>query len=114
MVGLDVAEEMLDVARRKAAALGLTNVTFRPADVTTLPFDAGSFDAVISRFCLMFLPDAPKAVAEIARVLTPGGYVAAAVGIKRAVESYRRGTGLALPMAIRVVTARKPIRSLTG
>ena len=43
------------------------------------PFETGSIDAVISRFCLMFLPEIPKAAAEIARVLKPGGYVAAAV-----------------------------------
>jgi ubiquinone/menaquinone biosynthesis C-methylase UbiE len=77
--GLDLAEQMLEVARRKARALGLANVTFRPADVTTLPFEPASFDAVITRFCLMFLPDVPTAVAEIGRVLKPGGYVAAAV-----------------------------------
>ena len=48
-------------------------------DVTSLPFDANTFDAVTSRFCLMFLPEIPKAAAEIARVLKPGGWVAAAV-----------------------------------
>jgi len=79
VVGLDLADAMLDVARRKAKALGLTNIRFQAGDVSTLPFDAGSFDAVISRFCLMFLPDVPKAAAEIARVLKPGGYLAAAV-----------------------------------
>lgn len=78
VVGLDVAEEMVEAARRKAKALGV-NAIFRAADVTTLPFEAGSFDAVISRFCLMFLPDIPKALGEIARVLRPGGYLAAAV-----------------------------------
>ncbi len=207
VVGLDLAEEMLDVARRKAAGLGLANLSFRPADVTTLPFEPASFDAVITRFCLMFLPDVARAVAEIARVVKPGGYVAAAVwstpdknpylrapidviktfteiptpapdqpgifrlakpgdllgmmeraglagladdemigespfasaqeyldslldiaapiqnllakldvsqrgaaqeGIKRAADSYRRNDGIALPMAIRVVVARKP------
>ncbi|MGH7233726.1 MAG: class I SAM-dependent methyltransferase [Nitrospiraceae bacterium] len=79
VVGLDLAEGMLAAARRKAQALGLANVTFRTADVTTLPFESDSFDAVTSRFCLMFLPDIPKAIGEIARVLKPGGYVAAAV-----------------------------------
>jgi ubiquinone/menaquinone biosynthesis C-methylase UbiE len=79
VIGIDLAEQMLVTARRKAASLGLTNVTFRTGDVTTLPFEAGSFDAVTSRFCLMFLPDIPKAAAEIARVLRPGGWVAAAV-----------------------------------
>jgi len=79
VTGLDLAESMLTVAQRKATRLGLRNVTFRTADVTMLPFEASSFDAVISRFCLMFLPDIPQAVTETARVLKPGGYVAAAV-----------------------------------
>jgi len=79
VIGLDLAEQMLAVARRKATALGLANVTFRTGDVTALPFEANLFDAVTSRFCLMFLPEIPKAAAEIARVLKPGGWVAAAV-----------------------------------
>jgi ubiquinone/menaquinone biosynthesis C-methylase UbiE len=79
VIGLDLAEQMLAVARRKATALGLVNVIFRTGDVTALPFEANSFDAVTSRFCLMFLPEIPKATAEIARVLRPGGWVAAAV-----------------------------------
>ena len=79
MIGLDLAEQMLAVARRKATALGLVNVTFRTGDATVLPFEADSFEAVTSRFCLMFLPEISKAAAEIARVLKPGGWVAAAV-----------------------------------
>jgi enediyne biosynthesis protein CalE5 len=79
MVGLDLAEQMLAVARRKATALGLANVTFRTGDATTLPFEANSFDAMTSRFCLMFLPEIPKAAAEIVRVLKPGSWVAVAV-----------------------------------
>jgi enediyne biosynthesis protein CalE5 len=79
VTGIDLAEQMLEVARRKASLLKLANVTFRAGDVTTLPFEANSFDAVTSRFCLMFLPDIPKAASEIARVLKPGSWVAAAV-----------------------------------
>lgn len=79
VTGIDLAEQMLDAARRKATRLGLTNITFKAGDVTALPFDAASFDAVTSRFCLMFLPEIPKTAAEIARVLKPGGWVAAAV-----------------------------------
>lgn len=79
MIGLDLAEQMLAAARRKATSLGLANVTFRTGNVTTLPFETNSFDAVTSRFCLMFLPEVPNAAAEIARILRPGGLVAAAV-----------------------------------
>lgn len=79
VVGLDLADQMLHVARRKAERLGLCNVRFQTADATCLPFDAGSYDAVLSRFCLMFLSDIPQAMREIVRVLKPGGYFAAAV-----------------------------------
>jgi ubiquinone/menaquinone biosynthesis C-methylase UbiE len=79
VLGLDLSEAMLEVARRKAKALGLANVTFQAGDASVLPFEAGAFDGVISRFCLMFLPDVPKAAAEIARVLKPGGHLAASV-----------------------------------
>ena len=79
VTGLDLAADMLAAAERKAKRLGLTNVAFRTGDATTLPFETASFDAVTSRFCLMFLPEIPKAAAEIARVLKPGGWVAAAV-----------------------------------
>lgn len=79
VVGIDLAEQMLAAAERKAKRLGLLNVRFQTGDVTTLPFDPGSFDAVTSRFCLMFLPEIPKAVEEILRVLKPGAWVAAAV-----------------------------------
>lgn len=79
VLGLDLAEGMLAVARRKARALGLSNVEFLAGDVTRLSSEPATYDGVISRFCLMFLPDISKAAGEIARVLKPGGYLAAAV-----------------------------------
>ena len=79
VIGIDLAEQMLAAARRKATTLGLSNITFRTDDITALPFEANSFDAVTSRFCLMFLPEIPKAAAEIVRVLRPGAWLAAAV-----------------------------------
>lgn len=79
VIGMDLAEQMLEAAERKARRLALANVTFRTGDVTNLPFDAASFDAVTSRFCLMFLPEIQLAVAEILRVLKPGAWIAAAV-----------------------------------
>ncbi len=79
VTGIDLAEQMLEAARRKAASLKLSTITFKTGDVTTLPFEAASFDAITTRFCLMFLPEIPKAVAEIARILKPDTWVAAAV-----------------------------------
>mgnify|MGYP003393269053 FL=1 len=79
VTGIDLAEQMLEAARRKAASLKLSNITFKTGDVTTLPFEAASFDAITTRFCLMFLPEIPKAAAEIARILKPNTWIAAAV-----------------------------------
>lgn len=79
VIGMDLAEQMLEVARRKANRLGLNHITFQAGDVTALPFEANVFDAATSRFCLMFLPEIPKAADEIARVLKPGAWVATAV-----------------------------------
>jgi len=79
VIGIDLAADMLAAAERKARRLGLTNIAFQVGDASILPFGSAAFDAVISRFCLMFLPDVPKALAEIARVLKPGRWFAATV-----------------------------------
>ena len=79
VTALDLSEEMLSVARRKAARLGLANIIFKAGDVSALDFGPERFDAVLSRFCLMFLPEVEGTLAEIARVLKPGGYLTAAV-----------------------------------
>lgn len=79
VVGLDLAQEMVAVARRRAAEADLSHVEFRTADITVLTEPHASFDAVISRFCVMFLPDIPQALAQVSRVLKPGGHFCAAV-----------------------------------
>lgn len=94
VTGIDLAGDMLAVAERKATRLGLPNVTFRTGDASALPFETESFDAVISRFCLMFLPDVPKASAEIARVLKPGRWFAVMVW-----SSPERNPSIGLSMA---------------
>lgn len=111
LVGIDLAEQMLDVARRKAARLQLGNVRFQTGDVSTLPFETASVDAVISRFCLMFLPDIPKAAREIARVLTPGGWVAAAVW---AAPEKNPSLGLAMGVVKQVVELPPPDPTAPG
>lgn len=95
VIGLDLADRMLAVARRKASALELSNVTFQSGDISTLPFEPASFDAVTSRFCLMFLPEIPKTLAEIVRVLKPAGYLAAAVW-----SAPERNPFITLPMKV--------------
>jgi demethylmenaquinone methyltransferase/2-methoxy-6-polyprenyl-1,4-benzoquinol methylase len=75
VVGIDFAEAMLEVARRKAHQHGVT-VEFRHADALDLPFPNASFDAVTIGFGLRNVTDIPRALAEMARVLRPGGRLA--------------------------------------
>lgn len=75
----DQAPGMLAIARERAAGLGLTNMEFCEVDAEAVDFEAGSFDAVLSRWGLMFLPDLPGALARLHRLLKPGGRLAAAV-----------------------------------
>ena len=79
VVGIDLAERMLAVAGRKATKLGLSNIEFQTGDASKLPFESGRFNAVTTRFCLMFLPDVSKGLEELTRVLKGGGYLTAAV-----------------------------------
>ncbi len=82
VVMTDLVAEMLVVAARRAAALGVTNVETRVCSADDLPFDDASFDSVSVRFGYMFFPDAAKATAELARVLKPGGCISSSVWVK--------------------------------
>ena len=72
----DLCPEMMLGARRRAAAQGLGNMTFRTADMLALPDADAAFDRVICRFGLMFCPAPAQAAAEALRVLRPGGRAA--------------------------------------
>lgn len=74
VVGIDVNEGMLDVARQKAPA-----VDWRLGPAESLPFPDAAFDRVVSQFGLMFFDDPTRAIAEMDRVLRPGGAIAVAV-----------------------------------
>jgi SAM-dependent methyltransferase len=77
--GVDVVPAMIDAARREAARRALGNTAFRVAPADELPFDADSFDAVVSRFGVMFFPSPLRGIREMLRVLKPGGRLAMAV-----------------------------------
>jgi SAM-dependent methyltransferase len=74
-IGVDMTEAMRERARRGAAACGLVNVEVREGEATALPIDADSVDVVISNGVLNLVPEKRAAVAEIRRVLKPGGRV---------------------------------------
>ena len=74
-VGLDITLRMLQLADAKQAAAGgpAPRVTFLGGDMTSLPFAPAAFDLVTTGYGLRNVPDLTAAIAEIARVLKPGG-----------------------------------------
>jgi SAM-dependent methyltransferase len=74
-IGVDMTAAMRERARRGAAACGLAQVEVREGEATALPIDADSVDVVISNGVLNLVPEKRAAVAEIRRVLKPGGRV---------------------------------------
>jgi len=73
VIGSDFSEAMLDLAREKAASREVVPVRFEWADALALPYDDASFDAVTVGFGVRNLADLDHGVAEMARVLRPGG-----------------------------------------
>jgi ubiquinone/menaquinone biosynthesis C-methylase UbiE len=72
-IGLDMADEMLELARVSAAEAGLDNVEFRKGCLEDMPLPDKSVDVVISNCVINLSPDKPQAIREAARVLRPGG-----------------------------------------
>jgi SAM-dependent methyltransferase len=72
-IGLDMTEEMLELARRNAQEAGLGNVEFHKGYIEEIPLPDGSVDVVISNCVLNLSGDKPKVLREAARVLRPGG-----------------------------------------
>src|ERR1700686_3905516 len=79
VVGVDAIHGMIAAARTEAQRLGLKNAKFDVAFADDLPFAANTFDAVISRFGVMFFPSPVDGVREMLRVLKPGRKLAFAV-----------------------------------
>jgi demethylmenaquinone methyltransferase/2-methoxy-6-polyprenyl-1,4-benzoquinol methylase len=70
VVGTDFTPEMIELARHKSS-----DITFEVADVTALPFEDGSFDIASISFGIRNVGDPAKGIAEMARVVRPGGRV---------------------------------------
>jgi len=102
VVGIDLDEVKLGLARTEAAALGLANVSFRQAEIGACRFDP-EFDVIYSRFLLTHLPDPVAAIARMRTWLRPGGVLIVedidftghfchpeSPALRRYVELYRR------------------------
>ncbi len=79
VLATDIAPDILAYARRAAAAQGVTNLQTRAMDGENLDLPDASFDAVLSRVGLIYFPHQQRALAEVRRVLVPGGRIAAMV-----------------------------------
>ena len=100
--GIDPSEEQLAFARTRFEP---TVATFRIGDAQALPFEAEAFDAAVMPLVIFFVPDPPKGVAEMARVVRSGGEVSAYAwdmpggGFPYAtVQAEMRAMGLSPPM----------------
>ena len=71
--GLDMTDEMLELARRNAEEAGVANVEFLKGYIEDVPLPDGSVDVVISNCVINLSADKPKVIREVARVLRPGG-----------------------------------------
>jgi SAM-dependent methyltransferase len=79
VVGVDLIPEMVEAARREAAIRGIHNARFETATAENLPFETNSFDAVVSRFGVMFFPTPVNGIREMLRVARPQSRLALAV-----------------------------------
>jgi SAM-dependent methyltransferase len=73
VLGLDLSGPMLAAATARARSAGLTNVSFARGDAQVYPLPEAAFDAIVSRFGVMFFDDPQAAFANLARALRPGG-----------------------------------------
>ena len=102
LTGIDLSAQMLTIARDRAASLG-READLRPGDAQALDFPDGSFDTVLCTLGLCAIPDERRAIAEMARVLRPGGrlvlvdHVVAGPRVLRAIQwLYER---ISIPLA---------------
>ncbi len=76
VLGADLADSLLTLARTKSQQQELTNIEFCCGDFTSLGLPSESFDAIVCVFGIFFVPDMEAAVAELWRMLRPGGKLA--------------------------------------
>jgi ubiquinone/menaquinone biosynthesis C-methylase UbiE len=75
VVGIDIEDGQLDMGRREAQQRGIGNVEFHHASLYALPFEDGTFDAVLAHAVLYHLAEPMKALRELWRILKPGGMI---------------------------------------
>ena len=79
VVAIDMASQMLDIARMRVAELGIHNIDFREMDAEELDLSEQSFDVILCRLGLMYLPNLQTSLERMRNLLVPGGRLTAAV-----------------------------------
>ena len=79
VVGVDLSDEMIEIARNGIAGSGLANLTFQQGTGESIPAPDHSFDVVVSSLTVMYVIDRATAATEFSRVLRPGGRLVATV-----------------------------------
>jgi arsenite methyltransferase len=74
VIGIDFTPSMIKKARENAEKLGYNNVEFREGDIDNMPVSDAIADVVVSNCVLNLVPNKPKVIGEIFRVLKPGGH----------------------------------------
>jgi enediyne biosynthesis protein CalE5 len=79
IIAIDISPEMLAIARQRSDSTGLSSISFHLGRAEDIPAPSGQVDVVLASLSLMYVIDRETAAREIARVLRPGGRLAAAV-----------------------------------
>ena len=74
VIGIDITEKMIELAKNNATKLGYKNVEFRHGDIDSMPLFSNKADVVVSNCVLNLVPNKYKVFSEIFRVLKPGGH----------------------------------------
>src|SRR6266545_410666 len=122
--GVDMTDEMLELARRNSDEAGVTNARFLKGEIENVPLPDASVDVVISNCVINLSTDKQRVLREIHRVLRPGGRVGVTdvVAEGSPVAGRARGTrelrrvhcGRALTRRVRAGTARRRLRRRRG
>lgn len=101
VIGVDLSSGVIEIARERAAHAS-ADVELQVADAQDLPFADASFDTVIATLALCSIPDDAAAVAEIARVLRPGGALVLLEHVRSPSPAVRAAQRLLEPMLLRL------------
>lgn len=116
---IDFSDSMLAIARGKAAAAGVENITFERADITSFDAPDGSFDVMLGMSILHLLADKDAVIAKVFRMLKPGGrFVSSTTCLGDTMGAFKLiapiGKALGLLPQLDVMTTTDLVRSLTS